>query len=93
MHPAGTHSGGWRLTREKRLDNPISGDPWLTIDERGGEFLTRPLTGDRPCLWLNATYLKVRQGGRIVPVAAMIAVAAHTRAVVRLSRAASLVMV
>ena len=29
-------------------------------------------------LWLDATYLKVRQGGRIVPVAAIIAVAANT---------------
>jgi len=29
-------------------------------------------------LWRDATYLKVRQGGRIVPVAAIIAVAANT---------------
>ena len=48
------------------------------IDERVGEFLNRPLTGDWPYLWLDATYLKVRQGGRIVPVAAIIAVAANT---------------
>ena len=44
-----------------------------------GEFLNRPLTGDWPYLWLDATYLKVRQGGRIVPVAAIIAVAANTK--------------
>ena len=48
------------------------------IDERVGEFLNRPLTGDCPYLWLDATYLKVRQGGRIIPVAAIIAVAANT---------------
>ena len=48
------------------------------IDDRVGEFLNRPLTGDWPYLWLDATYLKVRQGGRIVPVAAIIAVAVNT---------------
>ena len=39
------------------------------IDERVGEFLNRPLTGDWPYVWLDATYLKQRQGGRIVSVA------------------------
>ncbi len=34
------------------------------IDERVRDFLDRPLTGDWPYLWLDATYLKVRQGGR-----------------------------
>jgi hypothetical protein len=48
------------------------------IDERVGEFLNRPLTGEWPYVWLDATYLKVRQGGRIVPVATIIAVAANT---------------
>jgi transposase-like protein len=48
------------------------------IDERVGEFLNRPLTGDWPYVWLDATYLKQRQGGRIVSVAAIIAVAANT---------------
>ncbi len=48
------------------------------IDERVGEFLNRPLTGDWPYLWLDATYLKVRQGWRIVSVAAIIAVAVNT---------------
>ena len=48
------------------------------IDERVGEFLNHPLTGEWPDVWLDATYLKVRQGGRIVPVAAIIAVAENT---------------
>lgn len=48
------------------------------IDERVHSFLERPLEGDWPYLWLDATYLKVRQSGRIVSVAAIIAVAATT---------------
>ena len=48
------------------------------IDERVTSFLERPLEGDWPYLWLDATYLKVRQGGRTVSVAAIIAVAANT---------------
>ena len=45
------------------------------IDERVAAFLDRPLVGEWPYLWLDATYLKVREGGRIVSVAAIIAVA------------------
>ncbi len=41
-------------------------------------FLKRPLSGDWPYLWPGATYLKVREGGRIVSVAAIIAVAVNT---------------
>ena len=45
------------------------------IDERVNAFLGRPLEGEWPYLWLDATYLKEREGGRIVSVAAIIAVA------------------
>src|ERR687886_538771 len=45
------------------------------IDERVTAFLERPIEGEWPYLWLDATYLKVREGGRIVSVAAIIAVA------------------
>jgi transposase-like protein len=48
------------------------------IDERVGVFLRRPLDGEWPYLWLDATYLKVREGGRIVSVAAIVAVAVTT---------------
>src|SRR6187549_628836 len=48
------------------------------IDERVHAFLERPLTGEWPYLWLDATYLKQREGGRIVSVAAIIAVAVNT---------------
>jgi putative transposase len=48
------------------------------IDERVTGFLERPLEDEGPYLWLDATYLKVRDGGRIVSVAAIIAVAVDT---------------
>ena len=48
------------------------------IDERVNAFLERPLEGDWPYLWIDATYVKVRQGGRIVSVATIIAVAVNT---------------
>jgi putative transposase len=44
------------------------------IDERVKTFLNRPLEGEWPYLWLDATYVKVRQAGRIVSVAVIIAV-------------------
>jgi hypothetical protein len=46
------------------------------IDERANGFLNRPLTGEWAYLW--PTYLKVRAAGRIVSVAAIIAVAVNT---------------
>jgi putative transposase len=45
------------------------------IDTRVNAFLSRPLEGRWPYLWLDATYLKVRDGGRIVSRAVIIAVA------------------
>ena len=47
------------------------------IDERVDAFLNRPLEGEWPYLWLDATYIKVRRGGRIVSVAAIVAVAVN----------------
>jgi putative transposase len=44
------------------------------IDEKVKAFLCRPIEGDWPYLWIDATYLKVRQSGRIVSVAVIIAV-------------------
>lgn len=48
------------------------------IDERVGAFLNRPLEGDWPYLWIDATYVKVREAGRIVSVAAIIAVGVNS---------------
>ncbi|EPR9735064.1 IS256-like element ISEae1 family transposase, partial [Enterobacter bugandensis] len=45
------------------------------IDERVQAFLQRPLEGEWPCLWLDATYVKVRKNGRVVSVAVIIACA------------------
>ena len=47
------------------------------IDDKIQSFLDRPLEGDWPYLWLDATYVKVRQAGRIVSVAVTIAVAVN----------------
>ena len=44
------------------------------IDGKIEAFLNRPLEGDWPYLWLDATYIKARTGGRIVSVAVIIAV-------------------
>lgn len=40
-------------------------------------FLERPLEGEWPYLWLDATYIKVRRSGRIVSVAAIVVVAVN----------------
>ena len=47
------------------------------IDDKIKSFLDRPLEGDWPYLWLDATYVKVREAGRIVPVAVTVAVAVN----------------
>ena len=39
------------------------------IDERVDAFVTRPIKGEWPYLWIDATSLKLRQGGRVVSVA------------------------
>ena len=48
------------------------------IDERVQDFLNRPIEGDRPYLWLDVTYERVRRAGRIVPVAVTIAVGVNS---------------
>jgi putative transposase len=44
------------------------------IDDKVKAFLDRPLEGDWPYVWLDATYVKVRRNHRIVSVAVIIAV-------------------
>jgi putative transposase len=48
------------------------------IDVRVKAFLERPIEGDWPYIWIDATYLKVRQAGRIVSVAVTIAVGVNS---------------
>ncbi len=47
------------------------------IDGKVTAFLNRPLEGEWPYLWLDATYVKVRQNGRIVSIAVIVAVAVN----------------
>jgi putative transposase len=47
------------------------------IDERVKTFLNRPIEGDWPYLWIDATYVKVRQNGRVVSAAVIVAVGAN----------------
>jgi transposase-like protein len=52
-----------------------TGEPSVRgIDAKVKAFLERPIEGDWPYLWIDATHLKVRRGGRIVSVAVIIAV-------------------
>ena len=48
------------------------------IDGRVKAFLDRPIEGDWPYVWVDATYVKVRQAGRIVSVAVIVAVGVNT---------------
>ncbi len=48
------------------------------LDERVQAFLERPIEGDWPYLWIDATYVKTREAGRIVSVAVIVAVAVNT---------------
>jgi len=48
------------------------------IDERVNAFLNRPIEGSWPYLWIDATYVKVREAGRIISVAVIIAVAVNS---------------
>ena len=48
------------------------------IDQRVKAFLDRPIEGDWPYLWIDATYVKVRQAGRIVSVAVIVAVGVNS---------------
>ena len=48
------------------------------IDGKVKAFLDRPIEGDWPYLWIDATYVKVRQAGRIVSVAVIVAVGVNS---------------
>jgi putative transposase len=48
------------------------------IDGKVKAFLERPIEGDWPYLWIDATYVKVRSNGRIVPVAVIVAVGVNS---------------
>ena len=44
------------------------------LDEEVERFRSRPLDGVHPSIWLDATYVRVRQQGRVVSMAVVIAI-------------------
>ena len=52
--------------------------PCRELDERVGAVLSRPIEGEWPYLWLDATYVKTRRDGHVVSVAVIVAVAVNT---------------
>jgi putative transposase len=72
-----------RRTAEKALaaviqEAYVQGVSTRSVDERVNAFLDRPREGDWPYLWIDATYVKCREAGRIVSKAVIIAVAVNT---------------
>jgi putative transposase len=63
---------------ERYLQEP--GEPALCgeIDDKVKAFLARPIEGDWRYLWIDATYVKVRQDGRIVSVTVIVAVGVNS---------------
>ena len=49
------------------------------LDEEVGRFRNRPLEGAYPYVWIDATYVKARQDGRVVSMAVVIAVGVKGR--------------
>ena len=50
----------------------------VEIDERVQTFLSRPIEGEWPYVWLDATYVKARRDHHIVSVAVIVAVGVNT---------------
>ena len=44
------------------------------LDEEVKTFLDRPIEGEHPYVWLDATFHKIREGGRVIQVATVVAV-------------------
>jgi len=49
------------------------------LDEEVARFRDRPLDGPYPYVWVDATYVKARQDGRVVSVAVVVAVGVNGR--------------
>ena len=72
FRPAGRRSG--QSHGHDRLSKSQVSRLCAEIDEKVQAFLNRPIEGDWPYLWIDATYVKVRQSGRIVSAAVTVAV-------------------
>src|SRR6266545_1990021 len=44
------------------------------LDEEVKAFMARPIEGEHPYVWLDATFHKIREGGRVVPTATVVAI-------------------
>ncbi len=51
------------------------------LDEEVERFRSRPLSGEYPYVWLDATFLKVREQGRVVSQAVVIAIGVNAEGV------------
>lgn len=47
------------------------------LDEGVKTFLARPIEGEHPYVWLDATFHKIREGGRVIQVASVAALASR----------------
>lgn len=45
-----------------------------TLDAEVEAFRTRPISGEHPYVWIDATYHKVRQDGRVIAMATVVAI-------------------
>jgi len=76
---------------DRHLKEPVS-RLCAEIRRKDRGLLSRPLEGDWPYLWLDATYVTAREDGRIVSVAVIVAVAVNSdgrREVLRMAIGAS----
>jgi hypothetical protein len=68
---------GWGVAPPWRLVTGISNSQvsrlCQEIDEKVKAFLTRAVEGDWPYLWIDANYVEVRESGRIVSAAVIVA--------------------
>lgn len=61
----------------ERLDKNQVSRICSDLDELVEQFRSGEIAGKHPYLWLDATYLKVRQNGRVMNMAAVVAVAVY----------------
>jgi putative transposase len=69
-----------RLVRAKGMSGVSKSQVSRLCEDSDGHakvFLDRPIEGDWTYRWIDATYIEVRQNGRIVPPAVVVAVGAN----------------
>lgn len=58
---------------EHEVNGRCGAEKHARSDERVDAFLSRPLEGDWPCIWLDATYIKSREHGPVASHAVVVA--------------------